>query len=261
MTGPSGNSESCFPSSLNVPLGFASGNIEVSGEQNSLFPLGPVIKCLLTDGTCSICSHSQRQRLDLGTAFEKDRSVSEGKKAKRQLFQSRRSEGGPSTSSQNTVIDHELRTDTRTSDDVKLTGIHFWNVQKRDNSPSITSTVTTGTFTSSASTTSSSTVVNPTCPTISTTPTSTRSDSISVSACMSLPTLSDVDFQSPASDTASTSSTHPFSTPASSRANCQKCTSKSQKLRDAKKSIRGLRQKVAELKQTIKELQTVSINR
>ena len=48
MTGPSGNSEFCFPSSLNVPLGFASGNIEVSGKQNSLFPLGPVIKCLVT---------------------------------------------------------------------------------------------------------------------------------------------------------------------------------------------------------------------
>ena len=47
MTGPSGNSEFCFPSSLNVPLGFASGNIEVSGKQNSLFLLGPVIKCLL----------------------------------------------------------------------------------------------------------------------------------------------------------------------------------------------------------------------
>ena len=47
MTGPSGNSEFCFPSSLNVPLGFASGNIEVSGKQNSLFPLGPIIKCLL----------------------------------------------------------------------------------------------------------------------------------------------------------------------------------------------------------------------
>ena len=41
MTGPSGNSEFCFPSSLNVPL------IEVSGKQNSLFPLGPVIKCLM----------------------------------------------------------------------------------------------------------------------------------------------------------------------------------------------------------------------
>ena len=32
------------PSTLNVPLGFALGNIEVSGKQNSLFPEGPVIK-------------------------------------------------------------------------------------------------------------------------------------------------------------------------------------------------------------------------
>ena len=33
MTGPSGNSEFCFPST--------------SGKQNSLFPLWPVIKCLI----------------------------------------------------------------------------------------------------------------------------------------------------------------------------------------------------------------------
>ena len=45
VTGPSGNSEFCFPSTLNVPVGFASGNIEVSGRQNSLFPEEPVIKC------------------------------------------------------------------------------------------------------------------------------------------------------------------------------------------------------------------------
>ena len=49
MAGPSGNSEFCFPSNLNVPRGEASGDIEVSGKQNSLFPLGPVIKCLLVD--------------------------------------------------------------------------------------------------------------------------------------------------------------------------------------------------------------------
>ena len=34
---------------LNVPLGFASGNLRVSGKQNSLFPLWPVIKCLLLE--------------------------------------------------------------------------------------------------------------------------------------------------------------------------------------------------------------------
>ena len=36
MTGPSGNSDFCFPST----------SLRVSGKQNSLFPLGPVIECL-----------------------------------------------------------------------------------------------------------------------------------------------------------------------------------------------------------------------
>ena len=47
MTGPKGNSEFCFPETLNVPRGEAEGNIEVEGKQNSLFPEGPVIKCFL----------------------------------------------------------------------------------------------------------------------------------------------------------------------------------------------------------------------
>jgi len=47
MTGPKGNSEFCFPKSLNVPRGEAEGNIEVKGTQNSLFPAGQVIKCLV----------------------------------------------------------------------------------------------------------------------------------------------------------------------------------------------------------------------
>ena len=37
MTGPLGNSEFCFPR--------ISGNIEILGKQNSLFPSGPVINC------------------------------------------------------------------------------------------------------------------------------------------------------------------------------------------------------------------------
>ena len=37
MTGPKGNSEFCFPEE----------NIEVEGKQNSLFPMGPVIKCFV----------------------------------------------------------------------------------------------------------------------------------------------------------------------------------------------------------------------
>ena len=36
-----------FPSNLNVALDFVSGNIEILGKQNSLFPSGPVIKCLI----------------------------------------------------------------------------------------------------------------------------------------------------------------------------------------------------------------------
>ena len=47
MTGPKGNSEFCFPETLNVPRGKAEGNIEVEGKQNSLFPEGPVIKCFV----------------------------------------------------------------------------------------------------------------------------------------------------------------------------------------------------------------------
>ena len=47
MTGPSGNSEFCFPSTSMFPSASPRGTLRVSGKQNSLFPLGPVIKCLL----------------------------------------------------------------------------------------------------------------------------------------------------------------------------------------------------------------------
>ena len=47
MTGPKGNSEFCFPKTLDVPRGKAEGNIEVEGKQNSLFPEGQVIKCFV----------------------------------------------------------------------------------------------------------------------------------------------------------------------------------------------------------------------
>jgi len=40
-----------FPENLNVSLDFVSGNIEILGKQNSLFPSGPVIKCLLLNFT------------------------------------------------------------------------------------------------------------------------------------------------------------------------------------------------------------------
>ena len=47
MTGPKGNSEFCFPETLNVPRGEAEGNIEVEGKQNSLFPEGQSLSVLL----------------------------------------------------------------------------------------------------------------------------------------------------------------------------------------------------------------------
>ena len=39
-----------FPSNLNASLDFVSGNIEILGKQNSLFPSGPVIKCSIVQG-------------------------------------------------------------------------------------------------------------------------------------------------------------------------------------------------------------------
>ena len=47
MTGPLGNSEFCFPSTSMFPSASPWGTLSVSGNQNSLFPLWPVIKCLL----------------------------------------------------------------------------------------------------------------------------------------------------------------------------------------------------------------------
>jgi len=40
MTGPTGNSEFCFPSTLDVSLGFASGSIEGLGERKLTVSLG-----------------------------------------------------------------------------------------------------------------------------------------------------------------------------------------------------------------------------
>ena len=47
MTGLKGNSEFCFPGTLNVSRGEAEGNIEVEWQQNSLFPAGPVVSFFL----------------------------------------------------------------------------------------------------------------------------------------------------------------------------------------------------------------------
>ena len=45
MTGPVGNSDFFFP--LNVSRDEVEEDIEIRGKQNSQFPSGPVIKCLL----------------------------------------------------------------------------------------------------------------------------------------------------------------------------------------------------------------------
>lgn len=89
---------------------------------------------LVSEGTCYICSHSQRQspRKRLGVALEENKSISEGKKARKQLFEVRPSEAGPSSSSQKTVIDHEPRTDTKSFNNVELTGIHLDRFVERD---------------------------------------------------------------------------------------------------------------------------------
>ena len=42
MTGPKGNSEFCFPSTLNVPRGEAEGSIEGRGETKLTIPRGAI---------------------------------------------------------------------------------------------------------------------------------------------------------------------------------------------------------------------------
>ena len=54
------------PVDLNVTLGFASGNIKVSGKQNLLFQSGPVIKCLWR--AKSLLRQLRRKRDARGTA-------------------------------------------------------------------------------------------------------------------------------------------------------------------------------------------------
>ena len=49
MTGPMGISEFCFPLISMFPSALPQGTLRVSQKVNLLFPLGPVIKCLLTE--------------------------------------------------------------------------------------------------------------------------------------------------------------------------------------------------------------------
>ena len=47
MTGPAGNSEFCFPSTAMFPSASPRETFGVPGKQTSLFPLWPVIECLM----------------------------------------------------------------------------------------------------------------------------------------------------------------------------------------------------------------------
>ena len=58
MTSPLGKQWILFPSNLNVSPDFVSANIEILGKQISLFPLGPVIKYLLSSWHSRIFSYS-----------------------------------------------------------------------------------------------------------------------------------------------------------------------------------------------------------
>ena len=70
MTGPKGNSEFCFPETLNVPRGEAEGNIEVEGKQNLLFPEGQVIKCFVIPPNSKIEKNGERMIFTSGSRAE-----------------------------------------------------------------------------------------------------------------------------------------------------------------------------------------------
>ena len=64
ISDPTGNSEFCFPSASMFPSPLSWGTLRVSGKQISVFPLGPVIKCLMAQVgvmTSFLCYHSYRE--------------------------------------------------------------------------------------------------------------------------------------------------------------------------------------------------------
>ena len=63
MTGSKGNSEFCFPETLNISRDEAEGNVEVERKQNSLFPAGPVIKCFVIPRQLKTRKKLRRNRL------------------------------------------------------------------------------------------------------------------------------------------------------------------------------------------------------
>ena len=54
MTGTKGNSEFCFPETSMFPEAKPRGTLRLEGKQNSLFPEGPVIKCVFELGGITI---------------------------------------------------------------------------------------------------------------------------------------------------------------------------------------------------------------
>ena len=69
MTGPTGNSEFCFPETSMFPEAKPRGTLRVEGKQRSLFPVGPVIKCFV------IPPNSKIQQIKLTYVSKELRSV------------------------------------------------------------------------------------------------------------------------------------------------------------------------------------------
>lgn len=102
------------------------------GDQGKYFVFKTHSENFLSKGTCSKCSYSQRQSPRKRAVLKENSTVSQGKKAKKQLFESSTSEAGLSTSSQKTVSDNEPSTEAGTLDNIELIGIHLDRFVERD---------------------------------------------------------------------------------------------------------------------------------
>jgi len=66
MTGPTGNSEFCFSLTLNVPLNFASGNIEgLKGNKAECFPWGQPLSAYCSCTSTTFVFKSLSEELSL----------------------------------------------------------------------------------------------------------------------------------------------------------------------------------------------------
>ena len=54
MAGPEGNSDFCFLKTVNVPWEKLGGKLRIKEKQNSLFPMGPVIRWVLISSNSKI---------------------------------------------------------------------------------------------------------------------------------------------------------------------------------------------------------------